>query len=140
MSIGGTDVVLLAPATECIGDIIVRACRRFWPGGECVFQDAQEHAVRLLSDRWVWTVGVARNEFSVYKDAAAAGLWKEKGGVKSNANTMFHFIVGDEKINGDFVEIAMIFDKLTPDLRAFIKELRNALLPPCRLMMLRRAA
>lgn len=134
------DVVLLAPTSGYIGDVIVRACRRFWPGGECVFQDAQEHATRPLSDRWVWTVGVTRNEFSVYRDAAAAASWRKKGGVKSNANTMFHFIVGGEPVRGDLVEIAMIFDKLTPDVRAFIKELQHALVPPGRLMMLRRAA
>lgn len=140
MCIGGMDIVLLAPATECIGDLIVRACRRYWPKGECVFQDAHEHATHSLSDRWVWTVGVTRNEFSVYRDAAAAASWKEKGAIKSNANTMFHFIVGDEMVDGGFVEIAMVFDRSTSDVRAFIKELQNALLPPWKLMMLRRAA
>jgi hypothetical protein len=129
MSIGGVDVVLLAPATECIGDVIVRACRGFWPNRECVFRDAHEHATHPLSDPWVWTVGVAQNEFSVYRDAAAAASWKEHGAVKSNANTMFHFIIG-EPMAGEpsLIEVAMIFDKLTRAVRAFVSELQNGFL------------
>ena len=120
--------MLLAPATESVADVILRACQAYWSQGECVFQDGGEYVTHPFSDRWVWTVGANRKEFSVYRNTAAAEAWKEKRAVRSNANTMFHFILGNEVTDGGLVEVAMIFDKFTPEVRAFIKELQTALL------------
>ncbi len=120
--------MLLASATECIGDVLVRACREFWPNRECLFQDAHEHVTHPLSDSWVWTVGVARNEFSIYRDEAAAASWEAKGAVKSNANMMIHFIIGDPLLDDPRVaEVAVIFDKWTPEIRRLLRDLKTSL-------------
>jgi hypothetical protein len=126
MSIGGQDVVLRAPACESIADVILRACRKYWFPAGCRFQDAQEQQVHSFSDPWVWMVGTSRNEFSVYQDDVAVASWRERGATKQNANTMFHFIIGEPLAEEpSLIEVAMIFDKLTPDVRAFVSNLQD---------------
>jgi len=129
MSIGGTDVVLLAPKGESIADAILHACAKHWPKADCQFQDANEEALHPLSDSWVWTVGAGRREFSVYRDAAAVASWREFGASKKNANTMFHFIIGEPSAaEPKLVEVAMVFDKMTFCVRGFIHNLQEAFL------------
>jgi hypothetical protein len=127
MSIGGRDIVFLAPGNESIADAILRVCRRHWLPATCLFQDAQEQQVRPFSDTWVWMVGTSRKEFSVYRDESAVVSWREEGATKQNANTMFHFIIGEQSAEKpSFVEVAMVFDKFTPKVRTFIENLRES--------------
>jgi hypothetical protein len=129
MSIGGVDIVLLAPAGQGIGDLFVRACRRHWSGNECFFQRAGERAVHSLRDPWVWRVGTASKEFFVYKDRAAASSWATEGLTRDNANTMFHFIIGEPgPEDPKTVEVAFVCDRLTPEVKGFLTDLKTALL------------
>jgi hypothetical protein len=124
----GYDVLLLAPAGECIADVILRACRQHWRGSPCVFEDAEGDQTIPVTDPWVWTVGTASREFFVYRNQADADLWAGEGAVPPNPNTMFHFLIGAPVADGRFVEVAFVFDKLTPPIRRFIKELRSTFL------------
>ena len=128
MMLYGCDVLLLAPAGECIADVLLRACRQHWRGCPCVFEDAEGDHTVPLTDSWVWKVGTASREFFVYRSQADADLWDDEGVQPPNPNTMFHFLIGDTVANGRFVEVAFVFDKLTPALRQFIKELRSSFL------------
>jgi hypothetical protein len=128
MMLFGYDVLLLAPAGECIADIILRACRQHWRDCPCVFEDAEGDRTVPLTDPWVWKVGTARREFFVYRSQRDADSWDAEGAVPPNANTMFHFLIGDRVANGRFVEVAFVFDKLTPAIRQLIKELRSSFL------------
>lgn len=121
----GFDVLLLAPARECLGDVILHACRQHWPGHDCVFQDVDEVETHAFSKPWVWTAGTARQEFFVYRDQAAAASWTEDGAVPENRNTMFHFLIGAPlKDRPDLVEVTVVFDRLTPEVRRFLKGLQ----------------
>jgi hypothetical protein len=123
MSIGGIDVVLLAPAGQCLGDMILRDCLRHWPKEKPFFQDALETQVHPFDDPWVWTVGTTSKEFMVYRNQEAVRAWEE-GPTSANTNTMFHFIIGDVKPSepGD-VEVCLVCDKLTRDVKRFIANL-----------------
>jgi hypothetical protein len=118
MPLGGVHVVLPAPAGECLGDIILRACRWHWPGERCFFQDAEdEDHVYPLDDPWVWTTGAASKEFFIYKNEEAVKAWTD-GPTRSNANTMLHFLIGEP--------LAVVCDKITPDIRHLIDALRTS--------------
>lgn len=137
----GVDVLMLAPRAECAAEVILRACRRFWRGRDCIFQDAEAREVRSLTDPWVWVQGVSKQEFSVYRDRQALASWDAQGGVKANANTMFHFVLGSASRNSPgFIEVAMVFDRSTPAMKAFVKNLRASLLSLARQMEITEAA
>lgn len=128
MILGGYDVLLLAPAGECIADVLLRACRQHWRGSPCVFENVEGDRTIPLTDPWVWTVGTASREFFVYRNQADADRWDAEGAVSTKANTMFHFLIGDTVANGRLVEVAFVFDKLTPPIRRLIRELRSTFL------------
>ena len=130
MPLGGIDVVLLAPAQECVGDMILRACRRHWPREKCLFQEARDEVnVYPLDDPWVWAVGTGSKEFFVYQNEDAVKAWDADGATPANSNTMLHFIVGDaDAKDPGMVEVALVCDKLTPDVRALIADLKAAFL------------
>jgi hypothetical protein len=138
---GGVDVLMMAPADECVGDIILRVCRRHWEGSDCVFQDASESQTHSFSEQWVWEVGSSRKDFFVYRDQAAAVSWGAKGAVKENANTMFHFLIGDRlPAERRLLEVAVVFDKFDPAVRRFLKELQTAFLSAIPRMAVEEAA
>jgi hypothetical protein len=129
MSVGGIDIVLLAPANECLTDMILRACRRHWPNEKSYFQDANdENHVYSLDNSWVWKVGTTSKEFFVYRNEAAVKSWEE-GPTPANTNTMFHFIIGDANPSepGE-VEVCLVCDKLTRDVKRFIDDLTDTFL------------
>ena len=129
MSIGGIDIVLLAPAKECVGDLILRVCCRHWNGRKCQFQDANDTNIRPLDDPWVWQVGTASKEFFVFRDPAAAESWGKEGAIPANANTMFHFIIGEPKADPpSTVEVGFVCDKLTTSVKDLLAELKAAFL------------
>jgi hypothetical protein len=129
MPVGGMEVVLPAPAQECIGDIILRACRRHWPGETCYFQDVtDEENVYSLNEPWVWLRGTTSKEFFVYRNRAAVEAWAD-GPTAANVNSMLHFIIGAG--NGpdrDTVETTVVFDRLTKDVRFFLDDLQSTFL------------
>jgi len=125
VSIGGFDFVLLAPQGVCAGDVILRACRRFWQERECFFQDASSESVYSLRDQWVWDEGTASTEFFVFRDAKAAKSWTQSGAVPSNRNTMLHFLVGEtDPSNPGLIEVTMVFDRPTKEIRKLIEQLK----------------
>jgi hypothetical protein len=129
MSIGGVDTILLAPARECIAELLLRACQQHWQGQTWVIQDGDEEDFHLLDDPWVWRVGTQSKEFFVYRDRAAAESWKE-GPTPANANTMFHFIIGEALATNPGVrEVVVICDDLTPEVQRFLASLKVLLLP-----------
>jgi hypothetical protein len=129
MTLGGDDELFLAPAGECIADVILRACRLHWQDSPCIFEDADSDRIYALNDPWVWTVGTARREFFVYRSREDAYLWGMDGAVPTNVNTMFHFMIGDSLPNDPrFVEVGFAFDKRTPEIRRFIQDLRSSFL------------
>jgi hypothetical protein len=129
MMIGGDDELLLAPANECIADVILRMCRLHWRGSPCVFEDANSDHTYPLSDPWVWKVGTTSREFFVYRSQADADLWEKEGAVPINVNTMFHFMIGDSMAaDPRFVEVGFAFDKRTTEIRRFIEDLRSCFL------------
>jgi hypothetical protein len=126
---GGLDVLLLAPAGECIADAIFRACRFHWREFDCVFQDASEARTYSFTDPWVWTVGAARTDFFVFRNQEAADSWEKNGAVKENRNMMFHFLIGGAGASGpELVEVAVVFDRFTPEVRSFIAQLQTSFL------------
>jgi hypothetical protein len=129
MTVGGIDTVLLAPAGECVGDLVLRACCRHWDRWKCIFQDGNDQATHSLDEAWVWEVGTASKEFFVYRDRAAAESWNTDGATAANANTMFHFIIGEPR-PGDpnTVEVAFVCDKLTREVKDFIADLKTTFL------------
>ena len=129
MSIGGHDAVLLAPAQECVGDTILRTCQRHWEGQTPCFQNATDEVhVYGFDDSWVWTKGAASKEFFVYKNRRAVAAWKT-GPTASNVNTMLYFIIGDSSpAQFGLVEIAVVFDKFTKEIKRFLSDLQQALL------------
>jgi len=129
MTLGGDDEVLLAPAGECVADVILRLCRLHWRGSPCVFEDADSDRSYPLSDPWVWKVGTASREFFVYRSQEDADLWGMEGVVPPNVNTMFHFLIGDPlPSDARFVEVGFAFDKRTTEIRCFIQDLRSCFL------------
>ena len=117
MSIGGVDVLLLAPAAQSLGDIILRVCRWHWPEGRCIFQEVEEIPWYPLDNGRVWQVGVRSRDFFVYKDEEAVAAWAD-GPTRSNVNTMLHFIIGDPLPDRpQIVEVALVCDRITPDVR-----------------------
>ena len=128
MHVGGIDILLYAPAGECIVDVLLRACKELWRGSEVCFQDGGSTEVRSLNDPWVWRVGTTSREFFVYRGSADADLWRAEGAVPANANTMFHFLIGDAVADGRFLEVDLVVDKRTPAVRRFVQELRSSFL------------
>jgi len=109
--IGGDDELFLAPAGECIADVILRMCRLHWRGSPCIFEDAGSDRTYSLSDPWVWTVGTTSRDFFVYRSQEDADLWEKEGAVPINVNTMFHFVIGDPLPSDPrFVEVGFAFD------------------------------
>jgi hypothetical protein len=126
MCIGGIDVLLYAPAGECIADMMLRACRELWADGEPCFQAGDATEIRSLNDPWVWRVGTTSREFFVYRSRADADSWEAKGAVPANANTMLHFLIGDPVPDDSrLVEVAVVFDKWTPEVRRLIQDLET---------------
>lgn len=127
MSVGGIDIVLPAPANPRLGDVIVYACRRHWPRERCYFQDALvEDEVHPLDDPWVWTVGTTSREFFVYQNRKAVKSW-EDGPTPKNVNTMLHFLVGEPLASDpSLVEVSLVCDKITPDIRRLVEDLRTS--------------
>src|SRR5262245_20821461 len=115
MSIGGVGVVLLAPAGERLGEIILTAFRRHWAQDPCFFQDAGDQGqIRPFEDPWVWKVETTSREFFVFPNEEAAKSWAE-GPTRENINQMLHFLIGDGKPeNRGDVEVCLVCDKLTP--------------------------
>ncbi len=136
MPLGGLDAILIAPTGECVGDLILRVCRRFWPDESSCFQDALDEVnVFRLDDPWVWLKGTSSKEFFVYRDEEAVSAW-EDGPTCNNANTMFHFIIGDPLPSDPrFVEVAFAFDKHTPEVGRFIRDLTSCFLSTTRMPM-----
>lgn len=129
MLLGGDDELFLAPAGECLADMILRACRLHWRNSPCVFEEAEGQTIYPLSDPWVWTVGTASREFFVYRSQEDADLWGMDGAVPTNVNTMFHFLIGEPLPDAPrLVEVAFAFDKRTPAIRRFIDNLRSCFL------------
>jgi len=126
MPLGGIDFVLTAPARECLGDVILRACRRHWRFERCFFQDANdEENVYPIDDAWVWNIGVASREFFVYKNEKAVTAWAD-GPTRDNVNTMIHFIIGEPlPADPQIVEVAMVCDKRTPEMDRLVTDLRE---------------
>jgi hypothetical protein len=129
MVIGGDDELFLAPAGECIADVILRMCQLHWRDSPCIFEDADSDRTYPFSDPWVWKIGTTSQEFFVYRSQEDADLWEKDGTVPINANTMFHFMIS-EPIPDDprFVEVSFAFDKRTAEIRRFIQDLRNCFL------------
>jgi hypothetical protein len=129
MCIGGIDVVLIAPARESVGDLILRACRRLWPGEICYFQEVtDEKRVYPFTDPWVWRKGTATNEFFVYQNEDAVKAW-EDGPTRRNVNTMVHFIIGEpDPATGETREVAVVFDKWTHPIKTFLGDLEHGFL------------
>lgn len=129
MTIGGDDELFLAPAGECLADLILRMCRLHWRDSPCVFEDADSVRTYSLSDPWVWKIGTTSREFFVYRSQKDADLWEKEGAVDANANTMFHFMIGNPLPNDPrFVEVGFAFDKRTAEIRRFIQDLRSCFL------------
>jgi hypothetical protein len=129
MVIGGDDELFLAPAGECIADVILRMCQLHWRDSPCIFEDADSDRTYPFSDPWVWKIGTTSQEFFVYRSQEDADLWEKDGTVPINANTMFHFMIS-EPIPDDprFVEVSFAFDKRTAEIRRFIQDLKNCFL------------
>jgi hypothetical protein len=126
MHIGGIDVLLHAPAGECLADMMLRACRELWGNSEPFFQDGEATEVRSLNDPWVWRVGTTSREFFVYRSRADADSWEAEGAIPGNANTMLHFLIGDPVPEDPrLVEVAVVFDKWTPEIRRLIGDLKT---------------
>jgi hypothetical protein len=126
MDIRGIDVLLHAPVGERIADMMLRACRELWADSEPCFQDGDATDVHSFSDPWVWRVGTTSREFFVYRSRRDADSWATDGAVRANANTMFHFLIGDPVPNDPWsVQVAVVFDKWTPEVRHLIQDLEN---------------
>jgi len=126
MMIGGHDTILYAPAQTFVADVILRTCKRHWVGSECCFQDADDERIHSLTDPWVWISGSASREFFVYRDQIAADDWTAHGAVKKNANSMLHFIIRQGR--SQMQEITVVCDRLTPDVRRFLADLKDGFL------------
>jgi hypothetical protein len=126
MDIGGIDVLLRARAGECIADMMLRACRELWGDSKPCFQDGESTEVLSLNEPWVWRVGTSSREFFVYRSRADADSWEADGAVSANANTMLHFLIGDPMPEDPrLVEVAVVFDKWTPEIRRLIADLKT---------------
>jgi hypothetical protein len=122
MSIGGTDIVLLAPADVPIADLVLRICRRFWPN--CVFQEANSAAVHKLDEVMLWLRLTGCNEFFIYHDSDAADTWTTHGSTSINLNNMLHFILSEQP-RANLVEVTLVCDVLTDELRMLIDSLKS---------------
>jgi hypothetical protein len=127
MPLGGVDMILRAPANECLGDVLLRACLRHWSGNQCYFQDAEdEEHVHSLAEPWVWQVGVVSKEFFVYQNKEAVAAWAE-GPTRSNRNTMLHFIIGQPLADeSSLAEVAVVCDRITPEIRRLVEDLKTS--------------
>lgn len=129
MDIGGIDVMLQARAGDCIADMILRACRQLWGRSNPCFQDGESTEVHSLDDPWVWRFGTTSREFFVYRSRADADSWETEGAVPANSNTMLHFLIGDPTLDDSrLVEVAIVFDKWTPEIRRLIEDLKTRFL------------
>jgi hypothetical protein len=129
MCIGGFDLLMRAPAHACIGDVILHACRRYWSDDISIFQDVNDTSWQPLTDPWVWNVGAASKEFFIFQNEEAARRWHEEGATAKNANTMFHFLVGEpEPASAKCVEVDLVCDKVTPSVRSLVQELEAGFL------------
>ena len=123
MSVGRSDIILLAPAHEGVGDAILRVCQRHWP--HCVFQDCNETKVRSLAETSVWEAGVASHEFFVFRDLAAVDRWDSQGASEEDINSMLHFLVVDmpaERMH----EVTVVCDRVTSEIKTVLADLRAA--------------
>jgi hypothetical protein len=129
MSIGGIDEILIAPARESAGDIILRACQRLWPGEVCYFQEGDdENHVYPFTDPWVWIRGTASEEFFVYPNQEAFRAWAD-GPTPQNVNLMLHFILGEvAPPTGETREVAVVYDRTTKEIKAFLRDLQDGFL------------
>lgn len=127
MSVGGIEISLHAPAGKDLGDMIVRVCRRHWAGERCYFQDAEDaDNAHPFDDPWVWTIGTSLKEFFVYQNEAAWRAWDDEGAISTNANTMFHFLIGTpDASHPDMVEICLVCDRLTAEVKRLSSELQK---------------
>jgi len=109
--------------------MMLRACRQLWADSEPYFQDGESTEIHSLNDPWVWRVGTVSREFFVYRSRADAGSWKAEGAVPANANTMLHFLIGDPAPDDPrLVEVAVVLDKWTPEIRRLIEDLKTRFL------------
>lgn len=126
MSIGGYDILLLAPSDEAVGDVILRTTWRHWP--DCVFQAANDEKVHRLNEPWVWQVGTAQSEFFIYRNKHAADRWEAEGATRRNLETMLYFLVKRNSDDSTICFVTLVCGKVTGSVRKLVEELQTGFL------------
>ena len=89
MHLGGIDILLYAPAGECVVDVLLRACKELWEGSAVCFQDGGATEVRsewhLLSPYHfasssfrAWTRGLFSRSYGFGRRLSARGSFGGK--------------------------------------------------------------
>lgn len=120
--IGGMDIIISAPASSPVSDIVVRRMRQLWPAG--IFQDADSVDKHDIFEAWVNITGTKSRDFFVYRDANAVRAWEEVGASPENQNTMLHFLIRLGERNGSAIEeLTVVCDRRSHDVARLIDDL-----------------
>lgn len=126
--IGGTDCELIAPLRSDLAERTVAVCLRRWPEG--VFLDAEETESVPLRSVELFRKLPSR-EFFVISDAQTEQEWDELGPCKENWNRMLHFLIGEKHgADGDFANVTVVVDEVTPEIQSLLTELQAAFNEP----------
>jgi hypothetical protein len=110
----GIDIVLATPRENYDPKAILDVMADYWP--QSVFQDASEVAARPLSSVLAEEAELTSREFFVYQDEASALSWATCGKTAENANRMVHFLIQDDPVVPENLQITVVIDEWTLDM------------------------
>jgi hypothetical protein len=125
MEMSGIDQSFPTMQGTPVTDIVLRACRRFWP--RCVVRDVEGDSDHAIVDPFVWTEFSGSDEFFVYRSLEDARDWHQCGLTDTNRATMLHVML-DQATNGVEGSCTVEFhDENDPTIRAILDTLSQDL-------------
>lgn len=113
-SVSGFDLTLSVERGLFDLRLMLEAIQDRWP--RAVFQDANEDTVCSLASLLPDSGKLRSNEFFVYRDEDSAQSWNADGKSSPNSNSMVHFLIEDDRLPADRLQLTMVVDEVTPEM------------------------
>ncbi len=123
--VGGEDVIFETTRKGFDLRPILDAVLELWP--DCLFQNAEEADVRLLTAVLTDEVAPHSREFFVYRDKASADSWIRDGWTEEHANDLAHFLVVEDAAHPDTLQLTLVIGSVTGETVCLIGAVHQAL-------------
>jgi hypothetical protein len=121
MEMSGIDQCFPAAPGIPVTDIVLRACRRFWP--RCVVRDADGDSDHAIVEPYVWMEFAGSDEFFVYRSSEDAQDWHENGLTDANKAAMLHLMLDPPADGAEGSCTVEFHDENDPTIRAILETL-----------------